>query len=271
MEFVDLSEHFLRISRFLYLDATIEPEQKLEERDHYAAQEFWEGISEPLHIAGSIESISVTSAALSPDAGMMCSTAWEHDLALSELTATYLREVTRFMWAWIALEKLADCLCGNDGGRSERIIRFLKGSPVNVWEEAKSLGLTAHSLLDPKVRTSVETVLAKQPNVDFAHVHICREARNELFHAHNVDLFPSEDFDISDHPRVKLPQNLCRITLIVIQSVLHAYFHRSAYLTGELMTSDGVPQGVPLPVALRNIHLADINIEGSQLEPLFGR
>lgn len=266
MEFVDLSEHFLRISRFLYRDTTIEAEDQLEGRDHYAAEECWQGVAEPLHIAGSIESINVTPAALDPDSGMMCSPAWEHDLALSELTAAYLREITRFMWAWIALEKLTDCLCGNKGGRTERIIHFLKGSPGSVWEEARSLGVTALNLLDPMVRCRIEAVLAKQRDIDFAHVHIFREARNELFHAHNVDLFPSEDVDISDDPRIKLPQTLCRITLIVIQSVLHAYFHCSTYLTGELMTSDGVPQGVPLPVVLRNIHFVETSIQRNQLE-----
>ena len=140
MEFVDLSEHFLRISRFLYLDAPIDAEQQQEERDHYAALGFWEGVAEPLHIAGSIKSIGVTPAALNPGSGMMCSAAWKHDLALSELTATYLREVTRFMWDWIALEKLADSLCGSSGGRTKRIINFLRCSPGSVWEETKSLG-----------------------------------------------------------------------------------------------------------------------------------
>lgn len=270
MDFVDISEHFLRVSRFLYLDATIEAEQQTEERDHHAAEEFWQGVAEPLHLAGSIESINVTPAALNPDSGMMCSTAWEYDLALSELTAAYLREITRFMWAWIALEKLTDCLCGNKGGRTERIIHFLKGSPGSVWQEAKWLGVRALSLLDPTVRRRIEAVLAKQRDIDFAHVHICREARNELFHAHNVDLFPSEDFDISDDPRIKLPQTLCRITLVVIQSILHAYFRRSTYRTGELMTADGVPQGIPLPIALRNIHFAEIGIQRNQLELFSG-
>lgn len=266
MEFVDISEHFLRISRFLYLDATIEAEQQLGERDHYAAGEFWQGIAEPLHIAGSIENINVTPAALNPDSGMMCSTAWEHDLALSELTAAYLREITRFMWAWIALEKLADCLCSGKGGRTKRIIDFLKPSPESIWNEAKTLGVIALNLLDPTVRRQIEAILAKQRDIDFAHIHICREARNELFHAHSVDLFPSEDFDVSDDPRIKLPQILCRITLVVIQSVLHAYFYRSTYRTGELMTSDGVLQGAPLPIALRNIHCAETTIQRNQLE-----
>ena len=269
MEFVDLSEHFLRISRFLYLDATIDAEERLEGRDHQAAEEFWQGIAEPLHIAGSIESINVTPAALDPGSGMMCSTAWEHDLALSELTAAYLREITRFMWSWIALEKLSDCLCGNKGGRTERIISFLKNSPGSVWGEAKSLGETALCLLDtvdPMVRRRIGTVLAKERDINFSHIHICREARNELFHAHRVELYPSEDVGIPDDPRIKLPQTLCRITLIIIQSVLHAYVYRSTYPTGELMTSEGVPQGVALPVAVRNIHFVEISIQRNQLD-----
>lgn len=268
MELVDLSEHFLRISRFLYLDATIDAEERLEGRDHLAAEEFWQGIAEPLHIAGSIESVNVTPAALDPSSGMMCSSAWEHDLAVSELTAAYLREITRFMWSWIALEKISDRLCGNKGGRTERIISFLNNSPDSIWGEARSLGETALCLLDtvdPTVRRRIDSVLAKEDDDSFSHIHICREARNELFHAHRVELYPSDEVELFDDPRVKLPQTLCRITLIIIQSVLHAHFYHSTYPTGELMASDGVPQGVALPVAVRNIHFDEINIHKNQL------
>lgn len=270
MEFVDLSEHFLRISRFLYLDATIEAEQHQDNRDHHAAEEFWEGVAEPLHIAGSIESISVTPSALNPDSGMMCSTAWEYDLAASEVTAAYLKEITRFMWSWIALEKLADLLCGSKGGRTERIIQFLKRSPSGVWEEAKSLGAVSLDLFDPTSRSRIETVLTKTLDAEFAHIHICREARNDLFHAHSINLFPSDEFEILDDPRVRLPKALCRITLLVIQSVLHAHFYHSTYLTGELMTSDGVPQGVPLPIAARYIHFSEADIQCNQSELFAG-
>ncbi len=260
--FVDLAEHFLRISRFLYLDATIDAGTKNEERDHYAAEEFWEGVAEPLRIAGSIESIAVTPSALNPDSSSMCRPAWEYDVALSKLTAAYLREITRFMWAWIAFEKLADTLCvyASGSGRTERIIRFLKESNSSTWKEAKSLGTAALSLLDQNVRGCIEEILTKNRDIDFSHIHICREARNELFHAHNVELSPSEDFGIADDPRIKLPQTLCRITLIVIQSVLYAYYRCSTYLTGELMISYGVLQGVPLPKALRRIHFSETNI-----------
>ena len=241
-----------------------------EGRDHHAAEEFWEGVAKPLHIAGGIESIIVTPSALDPLSGPMCSTAWKYHVTLSEFMAAYLREITRFMWAWIALEKLADTLCVPGGGRTERVIRFLKQSDSSAWKEAKLFGMEACYLLDQEVRSRIEKFLAKNhDDIKFAYIHICREARNELFHAHNVELYPSEDFGVADDPRIKLPQLLCRITLIVIQSILHAYFRRSTYPTGELMTSYGVLQGVPLPKAVRHIHFTVLMI--AHMEPFHDR
>jgi hypothetical protein len=266
MEFVAISEHMIRVSRFLYLDATIEADAQGTERDHYAAEEFWRGVAEPLHIGGSIERIGVNPSALDPGSSLMCSTAWEHDLALSELTSAYLLELTRFMWAWISLEKLTDTLCGNGGGRTERMIHYLKSSPGRGWNEAKGLGQRALELLRPEVRSRVEAILLRQAETDFAHIHICREARNDLFHANSVDLFPSDEYQIADDPQIQLPKVLCRTTLIIIQSILHTYFYKSSSLTGKLMPARGIMQGVTFPEALRRLHFESDNAPEHQPE-----
>lgn len=59
-EIVPLSEHFARLCRFLYRDATIIEKSGIESNEPYDTQEFWEIIAEPLRIGGSIESTQVT-------------------------------------------------------------------------------------------------------------------------------------------------------------------------------------------------------------------
>ena len=282
--FVNLSEHFLRISRFLYSGATVEAAWQMKKNRQIAEENWSEGIAGPLHIAGSIESVDVTPSALNPETAGWCDTGAQYDDALSEITAAYLKEVTRFMWAWIALEKLASSLCGNKGSRTERVIQFLKQSPNVLWEEAKSLGKGAFSLLDPricvhtefgeffprlfdqKIHNRIGALLLKEQNADFWHIHICREVRNELFHAHSVTLSPPEDYEIFEDPRVRLPKTLCRITLLVIQSVLYTYFYNSKCLTENHLDLKGVLPNVPLHIAMRRIHIADTDIHHKQPE-----
>lgn len=282
--FIDLSEHFLRISRLLYSEAVAEAAWQMKKNRQIAEESWLGGVAEPLHIAGSIESIGVTPSALNPETAGWCNAGAEYDDALSEITAAYLRELTRFMWAWIALEKLASSLCEKKGTRTERVIQFLKQSPNVLWEEAKSLGKGAFSLLDPRicVHTKFSTfplrlfdekiynriggLLLKERNADFWHIHICREVRNELFHAHSVTLSPPEDYEIFKDPRVRLPKTLCRITLLIIQSVLYTCFYNSKCLTDDHLDSEGVLPNIPLHIAIRRIHIADTYIHHRQPE-----
>jgi len=268
-ELVDLSEHCLRISRFLYADATIGSEEEYD-RDHHSAEEYWGGVAEPLHIAGSIESISITPAALDPGSGMMCSTAWEYDVAVSDLTAIYLKELTRFMWCWIALEKIADLICGTQGSRSRRIINFLDQQyKVSLdWEEVRDISAEAQSLTPTDLRRRLDSALKKDPNPTYFPIHLCREARNDIFHAHSTDLFPDDETPPHDDGRVRFPRLLCRLTLLIIQQVFTVYYKDSEYKTGQLMPSQGIPSGIFLRQAARNLHFTEVDIRARQMSLL---
>jgi hypothetical protein len=269
---VDLAQHFLRFSRFLYADATLGKESTYEERDHHQAEEFWGGIAAPLHIGGSIKAIEVTPAALNPDASMMCSHAWDFDLALSELTALHVKELTRFMWAWIALEKLVDLVCFGPGSRTQKLTAFLTtGDAAATFLVTRTLTHHAFALAGKSIRQSTRSAIKKSGASGLEHIHLCREARNALFHSHSVNLEPDDwgpdtTYRPEDDHRVVFPRILCRLTLLTIQSALFTHFRDSTYLTGQLMQMDGVPRGVPLPDAVRGLHLAEVGRGDGQLD-----
>ncbi len=169
---IDLAEHFLRLSRFLYADATLERDAKHKEYDLYETEEYWRGIASPLLIGGSINAIGVTPAALNPNASMMCSHAWDFDLALSELTALHVMELTRFMWAWIALEKLIDLICIGPGNRTQKLITFLTADgAVAKFQVTAALTHQAFLLTDSSVRQNTLVAIKKAGIPGTEHIH----------------------------------------------------------------------------------------------------
>jgi hypothetical protein len=126
--FVKTSEHFARLCRFLYRDATVEVLSHDDERDHNAAEEFWSAVAEPLRIAASIDEIKAMPDVLEPGGSAMCGTAWDLEVAWGDLTSCYVLETTRFMWAWVAFEKLIDLVCADEKGRGRtgKAIAYLK-------------------------------------------------------------------------------------------------------------------------------------------------
>jgi len=70
--FVWIAEYCLRISRFLYRDATADT--KAESGSWEGADgDFWEGTAHPLFIAGSIDRVLATPSALDPNYSDWCS------------------------------------------------------------------------------------------------------------------------------------------------------------------------------------------------------
>ncbi|WP_419630468.1 hypothetical protein, partial [Thiolapillus sp.] len=57
------------------------------------------------------------------------------------------------------------------------------------------------------------------------------------------------------------------LTLLSIQTILHAYFRYSDTKTGWLMTSQGIPNGIKLQRALEVLHLTEqSNVFQGQLD-----
>ena len=103
---VNLSEHFTLIYRFLSLVPLFsDPNTSKEHESGYESEDFWIKVSEPLRLAASIEEIEVTSDLLFGNS-MWNKDALEFEFRMGKLISLYLRETTRFLWAWLAYESI---------------------------------------------------------------------------------------------------------------------------------------------------------------------
>ncbi|WP_419589523.1 hypothetical protein [Thiolapillus sp.] len=273
-EIVPLSEHFARLCRFLYCDSTIIEKSGVESNEPYDTQEFWEIIAEPLRIGGSIESTQVTTEFIEPGGSLMCSQAWDYECALSDITSLYTLEMTRFMWAWIAFENLSRRCCSDYEGKgpSGKVIEYLKTKSNN--SELKGLAIIyaeAKSLVSDKILQTVTRAANCTDSSKYHYIHLCREIRNELFHSHKTCIEPyfdeNDNTTLEDDPRIILLKTLSHLTLLSIQTILHAYFRYSDTKTGWLMTSQGIPNGIKLQRALEVLHLTEqSNVFQGQLD-----
>jgi len=270
---VELSEHFARLCRFLYRDASVIEESGIEHTKPYETEEFWGVVAEPLRIGGSIKNIEANPEIIDPGGSLMCSQAWEYECALKDITSFYTFAVTRFMWAWIAFENLANRCCSEHQGAgiTAKVIEYLKGrNKLNL------IGL--ESTYDQAVGIARENVLQRANRAaertdssQYLYIHLCREARNELFHSHHNFIEPFYDEEdsvkLKDDSRVVFLESLTRLTLFSIQSVLGVYFHTSTIRTGWLMESHGVPKDIVLSNVVGILHLNDqTTVYQSQLE-----
>jgi len=261
-EVVQLNEHFARLCRFLYRDATIVEKPGIESTEPYETQEFWEVIAEPLRIGGSIENIQVTTEIIEPGGSLMCSQAWDYECALSEITSLYSLEITRFMWAWIAFENTASRCCSNCKGKGPtgHVISYLKTySNNNNFKGLVSLHKVAEGLVSDKVLQAAKRAANRTDSSPYLYIHLCREFRNEVFHAHHGNIEPFFDDEdkvtLETDSRIILLKSLSHLVLFSIQAVLHAYFRSSSTNTGWLMESQGIPANIELPIALEILHL----------------
>lgn len=263
-EFVPLPEHSARICRFLYRDASYFDESGIEVDEPHSTDDFWENIAEPLRIAASIKVIDTEIEIIGPGDSAMCSQAWEYESKLADLTSLYTTEITRFMWVWIAFEELSNRICNGLVGRgvTGRAIHYIKTDIFTLnLSGLKRVEKLALKLCSEEVFQAASKAAKNSKTEDYMFIHLCREARNDFFHSHNVSLEPDDygenDLSLNNDHRVTYPSTLSRLTLFSLQLILMVYFKKSDLKTGWFMDSIGVPQNLALRDALQFIHLSD--------------
>ncbi len=259
-EVVQLTEHFARLCRFLYRDATIVEKPGIESTEPHKTQEFWKVIAEPLRIGGSINNVQVTTNFIDPGDSLMCGQAWDYECTLSKVTSLYALEMTRFTWAWIAFENTASRCCSHIKGEepTASIINYLKtNSSINNFKGLLSIYGVAENLASDEALQATKHSANRTDSSPYLYIHLCREVRNEL-HSHFESIEPffnEDDITLEIDSKITLLKSLSHLLLFSIQAVLYAYFRSSSTITGRLTESQGIPNNVELSRALEILHL----------------
>ena len=264
---VNLSEHFTLIYRFLTLVATcFDPDTGEEyEAGH---TDLWRKAAEPLRLAASIAEIKVTPDILFGDSYLFCKNALEFELRMGQLTSLYIRETTRFIWAWFAYDKLIRIVNGNSNERisveSRKIITFLRKDESLVPERlAHNLQHVAMLAAGTEIVEEFNDFTKNNTNKLFPHIHFCRIARNCFLHSRQVDLLLDSDVmehsekDFSNNKYIALPRALTRLILLTIQHILAVYYKDSKHMTDLYMSADEDEADLTLSDALLVLHLKE--------------
>ena len=171
------------------------------------------------------------------------------------------------MWAWIAFENIAASCCSlcQGKGPTGNVIQYLKThAHSGDFKGLASIYQIAESLVNTKVLQATKRAANRTESLPYLYIHLCREARNDLFHSHHELIEPFFDDEdsvaLQTDSRIILLKSLSRLTLFSIQAELHTYFRNSSTRTGWLVESKGIPKNIALPRALEVMHLDDQTI-----------
>ena len=233
---VNLPEHFTRIFRLL---AWVLP---LSKPDIHVEHEY-SSVAEPLRIAASIRQIETMSDLF--DNSYMCQNALEFEFSLSELTSLYIRETTRFIWAWIAFEELIKII-GMKKNKWERITMFLMSGesfvPVGLAHNFQQ-GIMLAKKTDANIVEKFSAHMQNKSKAPFPYIHFCRIARNCFLHSSQVNLSdfdftgPSEK-DFLNNDNIAFMETLTRLILLAIQHILAVYYKDSKCMADLDLSAD---------------------------------
>ena len=235
----------------------------------------WNEIIDPLHIASSIESISVdTNYVDDTQSVVWCSPAAVFEDAHSMLISKYVKELTILIWTWIAFERTIELLCGKKGNLSERAIEFIRNK-VGVCRlhgldqaEWKVFDLSQKNLdLKDKIN-SIE--IRNIYDNKFLFIHICRIARNYIIHRNSNMPIPDDwgegtDYRVEEDDRIVFVESLTQLILFSLQTLIYAYFYDKSDMTEEI-DSKGVLDDVLIHEALQVLHLNEDDFDIRQME-----
>ena len=249
--YVDLSEHFKRMSRFLNevenfcgSDRGVKVESNTVTEGYTPDAIDWVPVTEPLRIAGSIREIQTETNILDDARGWLIYPGMEVardpvevQQMTQRLTSLYVLETNRFSLAWSAYEALAKIVAQSNSRHhqvaTKLIVSFLQTHPCTF--PAKGLFETFQRVrtlfnsISPRVVEEADKCAEKFGCEQYAYVQLCRIARNELVH--------SPEFDFSDiaweENIVDIPQDrveivvwreVTRLLLLTLQSILFVYY-----------------------------------------------
>ncbi len=228
----------------------------------------WNTILTPLHVASSIESlVADTSYVDDTHASDYCSTVGDFENTHSELMSQYIKELTVFVWVWMAFEKTVDALCAVGKNRhAERAITFIRDNVGAIrLPGLKNIEQIVCDLAPTTVRERALKTAKDEPR--FLFIHLCREARNHIIHGDTAIPNPQDLEDcIKRGSHVSFVRMLTQLVLFAIQTILFVAFQDAEHRTATIMGSRGVPQDILVQDALRILHLDEKDYDQRQLE-----
>ena len=281
-DFVSLHEHLRLIAISLTQIIPHPDDIRVEDWSKYKGQEYWQEAHNPLFMAASIAGID-THFSILDDAASWCRPAYEYDQAKDDFVAQYVKEATRFMWTWIALEQL-----------TKNSTRTRNYSQVYAYDDMKNpnflmpratgrLVELLKKVCGPSTVDKAYCEVNKPKAIPLIHYQFCRSIRNSLMHDSITDVEPIDgkntDFVEGNNDfRVVRMRVACRLVVFTIQEILVRYLCKSPAKTededdeGIGSPVDNILPGVELWRALKFIHLTDPRAGAIQLTfPGFGQ
>lgn len=250
--YVDLSEHFKRMSRFLNevtwfcdSDRGVKVENNTVIKGHTPEAIDWVTVTEPLRIAGSIREIQTETGILDDRRWLLVYPGMEvmRDLSeaqqiMQQLTPLYVLETVRFFLAWSAYEALAKIVAQPNSrhhqvSATKLIVSFLQEYPC-PFPVKGLLGtiIRARILFDnvlPGVVEEADKCAKNWGCEQYAYVQLCRIARNKLFHSPAFDFSDiawEENIEdvFQDRVEIAVWREATRLLLLTLQSILFVYY-----------------------------------------------
>ena len=234
----------------------------------------WNTVLTPLHVASSIESLSANTGYVDDTHALdYCGAVADFEDAHSELMSQYIKELTVFVWVWLAFEKIIDALCtGHRGRRTEHAIAFIRAEVGAIQLPGlKNIEQRVCELAPTTVRERAIKAAKSEPS--FLFVHLCREARNHILHGDTAIPNPQDMEDCIESERdshVIFVRGLTQLVLFAIQTLLFAAFRDTKHRTATIMESRGVPRDILVQDALCVLHLDEKDYDQRQSEFDFG-
>ena len=259
---VDSREHAARLWRLIARELRSE-ESPLGDCD-------WNAVLIPLHVSSSIYEVEAdTSFVDDTESVVYCRPAAEYESARSDLMSKYVRNLTVFVWTWIALEKAIDLVCPcSKGNRVHNAVKFITrhAKSAELWgmrDVANGTYEVVRNLMGDKIDRKIRLATNNgfwSPELNVLFIYVCREARNFFVHEAMIDFEP-EDWGASSDYRIEPDKKLVAVnllthsTLFAIQLLLlaSAVSCECTYRTNE--NSAGVPSDLLLQQVLQAIHL----------------
>ena len=196
----------------------------------------WDTVLRPLHIATSIDSVEADTAYVDESQSVMyCRPAAEYEEARSALVSTYVKELTVFVWTWMAFENAIDMICGRSWDRIGDAARYIKArTPSFTFVGLPDVEARALDLVGPSEKEKIHRIVAKfvkENNWSYERrllfLYIVREARNSFIHGDIPEIQPRDwgpmsTYRVDDDECVVAVRVFTQLSLFGLQMLLLA-------------------------------------------------
>lgn len=248
-------EHIARLYRIIVRDIEM-CDEKIPSRQKRFNEINWNMVTTPLHVASSIEDLSAdTSYVDDTQSVFYCSPAAEYEGKHSTLMSQCIKELTVFVWTWLAFENAVKILCNVRSQISRHALAFIRDNVgVVQLHGLENIVQRASSLSPTKVRKKAIKTSKDEPK--FLFIQLCREARNYIIHGDAKIPSPEDVEDCIESDRHSIfVRLLTQLVLFAIQTLLFAAFQGGSHRTSIIMESWGIPKNLLIQDALRVLHL----------------